>query len=198
MTMRSTIFAVAAATFVAASGAYAADMSVLPLEAGSERFGWTGAYAGLSAGYGWLEDVDYGQTPPFPDQGEDWIFGGHLGYLHSFGNFVVGAEAEAMRLDINYDVYDFITVENSYALKLRAGYAVDRFLFTGHAGAVYATTDFMGLKDWGWTAGVGVDYALTDNIVLGAQYTHYEFKQFDTSQIDAEMDLATLRIGYKF
>ncbi|KFB08437.1 outer membrane protein [Nitratireductor basaltis] len=198
MTMRSTFFAVAAASFIAAGGASAADIGALPLKAGSERFGWTGAYAGLSAGYGWLEDVDYAQTPPFPDEGEDWIFGAHAGYLHSFGNFVVGAEAEAMRLDINYEAYSFITVENSYAFKLRAGYAFDRFLLTGHAGAVYATTDFMGLEDWGWTAGAGIDYAVTDNIVVGAQYTHFEFEQFDTSMIDATLDLATIRIGYKF
>jgi outer membrane immunogenic protein len=198
MTMRSTFFAVAAASLIAAGGANAADMGALPLQAGSERFGWTGAYAGLSAGYGWLEDVDYQFPIPLEDEGQDWIYGAHAGYLHSFGNFVVGAEAEAMRLDIAYENFDFITVENSYALKLRGGYAFDRFLFTGHAGAVYATTNFMGLEDWGWTVGAGVDYAVTDNIVLGAQYTHYEFKQFDTSQIDATLDLATVRLGYKF
>ena len=147
------------------------------------RYGWTGFYVGGSAGYGWLEDVDYAPPPGFPnplyDQGDDYVFGGHAGYLYQYGNFVVGAEAEAIKLDITYDGFTFITFDNSYALKARAGYAFDRFLVSGHAGAVYAETNFNGLKDWGWAAGANIDYALTDNIIVGAQYTHYNFTEFD-------------------
>lgn len=167
-----------------------------------ERFGWTGVYAGLSAGYGWLKDVDYAPPPPFVgplhDKGEDWVFGGHAGYLYQFGNFVVGGEAEAMKLDITYEGFNFITIDYSAALKARAGVAWDRFLFSGHAGAVYASTNFNDLADWGWTAGANVDYALTDNWTVGAQYTHYDFTKFDGTQIDASINLVTARMGVKF
>jgi outer membrane immunogenic protein len=171
-------------------------------EISAERFGWTGAYIGASAGYGWLKDVDYAPAPPFVaplhDQGEDWVYGGYAGYLQQFGNFVVGAEAEAMKLDITYDNFNFITIKDSVALKGRAGYAWDRFLLTGHGGAVYARTNFMDLKDWGWTAGGGIDYALTDNLTVGAQYTHFDFSEFDGTKIDATIDLVTARVGIKF
>ncbi len=166
------------------------------------RFGWTGFYVGGSGGYGWLEDVDYAPPPGFPnplyDQGEDWVVGAHAGYLHQFGNFVAGAEAEAMRLDITYEGFNFITINNAFALKGRGGIAWDRFLFTGHFGGVYATTNFNGLKDWGWNAGVGVDYAVTNNIIVGGQYTYYDFTEFDGTQIDANIDLLTARVAYKF
>lgn len=183
--------------------ASAADLApeVSP-EINQERFGWTGFYAGGSAGYGWLEDVDYAPPPGFPnplyDQGEDWIGGGHAGYLYQHGNFVVGGEVEAMLLDITYEGFNFITIDNSVALKARLGYAIDRFLVSGHAGGAYVTTNFNGLKDWGWTAGANVDYALTNNLIVGAQYTYVGFTEFDGTKIDGNLDLLTARVAWKF
>lgn len=178
----------------------AADPAVIPSpDVNPARFfSWQGAYVGVAGGYGWLKDVDNSFTPPLHDQGKDWTFGGYGGYLAQFGDFVAGAEFEANRLDITYENFDFITIDNSYVVKARLGYAVDRFLLTGHAGGVYATTNFMGLKDWGWEAGVGVDYAVTDNVIVGAQYAHYGFNNFDGTQIDAKIDLVSARVGYKF
>ncbi|MGE0279333.1 MAG: outer membrane protein [Rhizobiaceae bacterium] len=179
--------------------AFAADPTVIAADTvDPARFGWDGAYAGLSIGYAWLKDTDDAFNPPLEDQGDDWNVGGHAGYLMQFGGLVVGAEVEATRLDIKYENFNFITVENSYALKGRAGYAIDRFLLSGHAGGVYATTNFMGLKDWGWTAGAGLDYAFTDNITVGAQYSHFAFDDFDGTLIDAKVDTVNARFGYKF
>ncbi len=176
----------------------AADPTVINADIDPARFSWQGAYVGVTAGYGWLKDIDYGFTPPLPDKGRNWNIGAYGGYLAQFGNFVAGAEFEANRLDIDYEFLSFITVENAYVVKARAGYAFDRFLVTGHAGGVYATTNFMGLKDWGWEAGAGIDYALTDNVTVGAQYSHYGFNNFDGTEIDAKIDLVSARVGYKF
>jgi outer membrane immunogenic protein len=186
----------AALALVATCGvAVSADLAESPSPA---RFGWDGAYVGLSGGYGWLQDTDYQFTPPLDDQGEDWIFGAHAGYLVGMGNFVIGAEAEATKLDIAYEGFDFITVEEAYAIKARAGFAIDRFLVSGNVGAAYLTTNFLGLKDWGWTAGAGVDYALTDLVTVGAQYSRYQFEEFDGTQIDGHVDAVTARVGLKF
>ncbi|MGE0503525.1 MAG: outer membrane beta-barrel protein [Rhizobiaceae bacterium] len=182
------------------SGAFAADPAIVvdaPAEPSPQRFGWDGVYFGASGGYAWLRDVDRQFNPPLEDQGEDWVFGGHIGYLFGFGNFVVGPEFEAMRLDIDYEVFNFITVDNSYAAKARFGYAWDRFLFTGHVGGVYATTN-VGLEDWGWTLGAGIDYAITDRLTVGGQYSRHIFKNFDGTQIDADVDVLTARFGVKF
>lgn len=193
------------AVLLLASTAQAADLKAADLEVidapnvDVRRFAqWEGAYAGVSAGYGWLRDVMKIPGNFVYDQGADWVVGAHAGYLLQFGNVVVGAEVEATRLDITYELASNITVENAYAAKLRAGYAVDRALLSAHAGGVYATTDFMGLKDWGWTAGFGADYALTDRVTIGAQYSHYKFKEFDGSVIDADVNLVTGRIGIRF
>lgn len=201
--MRTVLTGIAA--LLLASTAQAADLGGADLQVidapnvDVRRFSqWEGAYAGVSAGYGWLRDVAKATTPFVYDQGDDWVIGAHAGYLLQFGNVVVGAEVEATRLDIDYDLASFITVENAYAAKLRAGYAVDRVLLSAHAGGVYSTTNFMGLKDWGWTAGFGADYALTEKVTIGAQYSHYRFEDFDGSLIDADINLVTGRIGVKF
>lgn len=180
---------------VACGHAFAADPTV---GVDPARFGWQGAYVGIAGGYTWLKDVDNSFSPPIRDKGQDWLVGAYAGYLAQFGNFVVGGEAEANRLGVTYDLFNFITVENSYVVKARAGYAFDRFLVTGHAGGAYITTNFMGLKDWGWEAGAGVDYAVTDHLTVGAQYSHYGFTKFDGTLLDAHTDMLSGRVGYKF
>lgn len=185
-------------------GAMAADEVIeAPAEVDAARFSWTGPYAGLSVGYAWLKDVDYAPPAPlvgpFYDQGEDWNVGGYVGILYQFSNnLVVGAEIEATRLDIDYEALSFITVEHAITPKLRVGYAYDRFLVSGNIGGVYAKTNFAGLADWGLAAGIGVDYALTDNITAGLQYSHYRFEEFDGTQIDARINAIAARVGYKF
>jgi len=193
--MRSVIAALV--SVLAAGAAYGADAQPYP-NVDPIRFGWDGGYIGLGVGYGWLKDTDYQFTPPLDDEGQDVIAGIHAGYNWQYGNFVVGGELEALNLDLTYENFDFITIKHAIALKARAGYAWDRYLITGHAGGVWASTNFMGLKDWGWVAGGGVDYALTDEITVGAQYSHYEWKEFDGTLIDATIDKVTARVGLKF
>ena len=172
----------------------AADIE-LP-EATAAPLGWSGPYIGVSVGHGWLRDIDYSFAPPLRSSGEDVVFGAHAGYLHQFGPLAIGAEAEFSRLDINFEGFP-IDAEESVALKARGGLAIDRFLVTGHAGAAYATTN-IGLEDWGWVAGAGLDYTFTDNLVVGVSYDHMEFKQFDATLIDAELDLVKARVSLKF
>lgn len=187
------------AFLVAAGSASAADFDIIEApEIDAARFGWTGAYLGVSGGYGWLNDVDRSFVPPFADEGDDWVFGAHVGYLHQFGSFVVGAEVEYSYLDIRFERAPItIYAEDAVALKLRGGYDFGDFLVSAHGGAVYATTNIL-LQDWGWTLGANIDYALTENIVVGAQYTHFDFTEFDGTLIDARLDMLTARIGYKF
>ena len=152
-----TIIALFAATVLYGNSAFAADPDVITApDVDPARFGWTGGYMGMSAGYGWLKDVDRQFVPALHDEGQDWVFGAHLGYLLGYGNFVGGAEVEATRLDIDYELFNFITVKNAYAFKARAGVSWDRFLFTGHGGTVFTDTN-VNLKDWGWTYGDDVD-----------------------------------------
>jgi outer membrane immunogenic protein len=163
-----------------------------------QEFNWSGLYFGGSAGYGWLEDADHAFSPPLRDEGEDWIVGAHAGYMHQIGNFVAGVEAEAIRLDITYEGFDFITVDRTYLFKARGGVAIDRLLLSGHFGGVYADTNFMDLADWGKVAGAGIDFAFTDYFLTGISYDHMWFEEFDGTEIDADLDILRFRLSYKF
>jgi outer membrane immunogenic protein len=194
--MRVLIFA-GVLNLIGGTAVLAADLGPVSPEINPERFGWSGAYIGASVGYAWLSDANEGLVPPLEDQGDDWNIGGHVGYLQQFGSFVVGAEGEAQALDITYEVASFIKVNNAYTLKGRAGVAFDRWLITGHLGGSYLTTN-VGLHDWGWAGGAGIDYAITDHVILGAQYTHHWFDNFDGTLIDGHVDDVSARISYKF
>lgn len=174
----------------------AADLEPQAVPVEPTVFNWSGPYLGISGGYGWLEDADYAFSPPLRSSGEDWVLGLHAGYMHQFGSLVAGVEGDIARLDINFEGFP-IDAESSYAVKARAGYAIGRTLLSGHAGAVYATTN-IGLEDWGWIAGAGIDYAVTDNFVAGVSYDHMGFERFDGTAIDASLDLLRMRLSFKF
>ncbi|MEO0381650.1 MAG: porin family protein, partial [Pseudomonadota bacterium] len=74
---------------------------------------WTGGYAGVQLGYG---DVDGTGAA----DGDDVLFGVHLGYDYDFGTFVLGGELDYDGGDI--DLNGAATVDSVARLKLRAGY----------------------------------------------------------------------------
>jgi outer membrane immunogenic protein len=58
----------------------------------------------------------------------------------------------------------------------------------------------------GWTVGAGVDYALTDKFVVGAQYRYYDFgsEHYDGSadfvgrDQDTKLNTVGINLSYKF
>lgn len=109
-------------------------------------------------------------------------YGAFAGYRYQFdNNFVVGGEYNYLKSE-NVCGLDFET----HSIEGQLGYAMGKWLPYSAVG--YAKTDGQD----GWLAAVGADYAITDNILIGAKYTHYDY--------GAEMDQQTfsLRIGFKF
>ncbi|PSJ56086.1 outer membrane protein [Pseudaminobacter soli (ex Li et al. 2025)] len=157
---------------------------------------WSAPYFGISGGYGWLGDVDRSFAPPLRSSGDDVVFGAHAGYLHQFDAFVLGGEVEYMRLGINFEGFP-IDVENAASAKARVGFAFDRLLLTGHAGASHITTN-IGLKDWGWVAGAGADYLLSENIGAGVSWDHMQFNRFGGTLIDGQINLVKARVDFRF
>ena len=200
--------------------AFAADMGAeLPMTA--PGFDWTGYYAGLQAGYGWgSADIDSSGGAPFsasPDLHGGFV-GGHVAGLWQFDQAVLGAEA-----DLNYAPVDGATdigVGDSAGADLKwfgsvnakAGYAMDRVLVYGiggiavagieasrDAGAPIAETR----TSVGWTLGAGIDYALTDKFVVGAQYRYYDFRSEhfdipDDRDQDVKLHTVGVNLSYKF
>lgn len=203
--------------------AFAADLGTeLPMTA--PGFDWTGYYAGLQAGYGWgSSDISGTEGEPFsasPDLGGGFI-GGHVAGLWQFDQAVVGAVAE-----LNYASIDGSTElgpGNTFgtdikwlgSVNAKAGFAMDRFLLYGIGGIAFAGietsqnagTSFATTRtSVGWTVGAGVDYALTDQFVVGAQYRYYDFRSEHFDAPDAFVDrdqnvklnTVGINLSYKF
>jgi len=198
--------------------ALAADIgSDLPMTA--PGFDWTGYYAGLQAGYGWgPSDITGTQGAPFsaaPDVNGGFV-GGHVAGLWQFDQAVLGGEA-----DLNYASLSGTAdaapgnalgtdIKWFGSVNAKAGYAMDRVLLYGIGGVAFAgiETSQAAFADTrtstGWTIGAGVDYALGNNVVVGAQYRYYDFgkEHFDApdglSDRDQDVKLQTLGVNFSY
>jgi outer membrane immunogenic protein len=123
--------------------------------------------------------------------------GARLGYDWQFGSFVIGGLLEASYVDISDSVSAFSTTPASYtfsrdlnflgAARLRAGFATDSMLFYATGGAAYGdvdhkfattnavnsfTSDSNDSGLWGWQAGGGAEYRLSDSLSIGVEYIY--------------------------
>ncbi|WP_226550927.1 MULTISPECIES: outer membrane beta-barrel protein [Celeribacter] len=150
---------------------------------------WTGGYAGASLGYGWGDDA--------LDDADDMTYGIFGGYNYDFGQFVLGGELEYLGSEIENDTAN---LDDLTRLKLRAGYDAGPALIYGVVGAAYANADIGGqsYNDTGYTYGIGVDYAVTDSINVGAELLQNEFDEFDNSGTDLSATTLGARVSFKF
>ena len=215
--MRSLTLAGAGLLMLLSGATRAADLGVdLPVTA--PGFDWTGFYAGGQAGYGWgNSDITGNDGGPFsfkPDIDGGFV-GGHIAGLWQFDQAVLGAEAE-----LNYAAIDGTTdagpgfgtdVKWFGSVNAKAGYAMDRVLIYGVGGVAFAGIEtsqpaaFAQTRtSTGWTLGAGVDYAFSNNVVVGAQYRYYDFgkEHFDApdafSDRDQDVKLQTLGVNFSY
>jgi outer membrane immunogenic protein len=176
------------------------DESPAPKAASSDR--WTGAYAGLSLGYGLLWDSQDARA-----RGLD--FGGFAGYnIRVAGPIVGGLEAEFNHINREFDDKIGVYAKDVMSAKLRLGYAHDRFFAYGLVGAQHATSEvptFLSASgeaaDTTYMLGAGVDVAVTSKIALGAEYTRAVYHSFDfpptVIPIDVHIQRVNARLTYK-
>ncbi|MGQ4273298.1 outer membrane protein [Terrihabitans sp. B22-R8] len=196
----------------------AADMpKIAPLDIAVQRAGydWTGAYAGVNAGY------SLGEFGTFtPAEGSDsfsgnGVLGGfQIGYNRQLGSVVIGVEGDvqASGIDGSTSFPAGATTESQLSwfstVRGRVGYAFDRTLVYGTAGGAVAglETEAGGVSDdqtaWGLAAGAGVERALTDKLTLKAEYLYLDLqdKGVDTGVPDqnSEWDGHVMRFGANF
>jgi outer membrane immunogenic protein len=169
------------------------DESPAPSSASSER--WTGAYAGLAAGYALLWDSQNATA-----NGAD--YGGFIGYnVRIRGPIVGGLEAEYMHIGREFSDHIGVIANETFAAKLRVGYAHDRFFAYALAGAQHATSKvpfpWAGYRsvDSTYVLGAGVDVAVTDRIAIGAEYTRAFYKDFDKATLGFPLDVRVQRFN---
>lgn len=209
--------ALAAATLLAAAPAFAADLpqpypTKAPPVAVAPAFSWTGFYLGANTGYSWGSGK--GGISDLDPQG--WLGGGQVGFNYQFGNNVVlGAEADLQGSNITDSAIDGVWDPRSKmdyfgTVRGRIGYAFDNVMpyFTGGLawGHNEITNRDLGISSdnthVGWTVGGGLEYALSNNWTVKAEYLYMDLGDEYYSSIgeDAGLKTSTARIGvnYKF
>jgi outer membrane immunogenic protein len=156
-------------------------------------FSWRGFYAGLHAGV--ATGNTQGEIGPFSSDYEmnGALYGAQVGYLGQWGNVVAGIEGTYSGSNVQGSdagcalvIFDCRRDVNWLATAVgRAGVAYDRVLLYGLAGVAWADVDteirvlnhpFLSGGDThvGWTAGFGVEWALSNRVSARIEYAHID------------------------
>lgn len=180
----------AAAMFVAASASAPAWA-----EGMASTHDWTGFFVGADVGY--RSDGTHVNIPLYPADFSlhaDGITGGiRAGYNHQMGNVVLGVDGSLGISDVSGRQFSGGPVGELYRVEeknlngsigARLGYAVDKFLLFARGGWAFTKlkTQYEPLAGGvqsananGWTAGAGVEYALTENLSAHAEFRHTDY-----------------------
>jgi outer membrane immunogenic protein len=169
---------------------------------------WSGPYAGVVLGYG----VGTTDTAPASIDTNGVLGGAFVGYNLQSGPVIYGGE-----VDMGYNWMDGssggTTTKSGLdgSLRARLGYAVtDNVMIYGTAGGAATrmeVSDAAGSDSntmYGWTAGVGADAMLTDQVFARAEYRYVDFgsKTFNTGSgaqsVDANQNRFMVGLGMKF
>ncbi len=173
-----------------------ADSEAAPLKSSDFSNRWTGAYAGITVSYTMLEDNA-------PAEAHGVVVGGFAGYnMAIMQNFIAGFEVEYSHMGLEFDDGSGVAGHDSLSLRMRGGYAFDRFFVYGLIGAERstATAPFApGFKfaDTALVYGGGIDVAVTDRIALGVEYTRSSYKEFDFPTFPIPVDVTTQKINMR-
>jgi outer membrane immunogenic protein len=169
-------------------------------------FTWSGLYMGLQVGYAWArDDTDFTTLDPAAPffsadtRPQGVIGGGHVGYNLQIAQWVVGLEGTVDGTSLNKTVVltgipvlsvgSRETVQGS--IRARLGVAFDRVLLYGTGGAAFAgitnaysigfpffLSETISKTRAGWTAGGGIEYAVTNNWSIRAEYRYSDFGRY--------------------
>ncbi|MGE0241907.1 MAG: outer membrane protein [Parvibaculaceae bacterium] len=194
----------AALTFGAAGYASAADY----VEPGPTCGAWSGLYVGAHAGYLWGNGKGDSDDIPAIDANVDpdgFIGGALLG-----GNFQADCLVFGLEGDVGFGDVDGRDNDIGFAgagaeadmdwnghIRARLGYSLGEvmpFVAGGLAVAgIDVDSDFGGDKNthWGWTIGGGLDWAVSEQFIIRAEYLYddYGSKTYNIDDIDVDGDL---------
>ena len=196
---------------------------------------WTGFYVGGTVGAvgghdtvtnapgnGWLDG-------PVNNNAVGVIGGLEAGYNWQISQLVLGIEGDVSGSSLNRSVSapalgPFVTdtfssrLNSLGTIRGRLGWVFDRMLLYGTGGVAFANlrdqlvdtsnpfTATPGSSLTGWTAGGGIEYALTDHWTAKAEYLHVGFAQRTVTSSDPSyifnfkdsLDIGRVGINYKF
>ncbi|VFU07226.1 outer membrane protein [Methylocella tundrae] len=189
-------------------------------------FTWSGLYLGGQIGYAWGTSALSAWGPGYSISGVTYnpngvLGGAHVGYNLQFNQVVLGVEGDVDGTGISKS-YGFgpvtygtqIPVEGT--IRGRLGFALDHALFYVAGGAAFASVtnnyqSFLGYNSIGksvagWTIGGGVEYALTNNWSVRAEYrymdlgssTDYTFVTGPGAGVNHALTTNDVRVGFSY
>jgi outer membrane immunogenic protein len=175
-------------------------------------YNWTGAYIGLSGGYGWGTS-DFG--PPLSSGSlntQGGLVGGTIGYNYQIGQTVLGLEGDGSWSGIsgsgNCGGVSCSTRNNWLATaRGRLGLAFDRFMpyVTGGAAFGDIKTSVAGFPDatstkTGWTAGGGIEAAIAGPWTAKLEYLYVDLGRggLNPAGADASFKTNIVRAGINY
>jgi outer membrane immunogenic protein len=220
---------VALVALAAASSASAADLPARMYTKApvSPAYDWSGYYVGVFGG-GAFSNHNLSSAAGTANYGDTGgLVGGDVGYNWQSGNTVLGVEGDVAWFGVkSNDSFalgpnDETSLRWAATVRARAGFAVDRFLlfFTGgwaygdqkhvNTDPVLGGVDRFTFDNSGWTAGGGLEYALTPNLTSKVEYRYYSFGNFSRGgsitpngqlpyTVDSTYSTVTVGLNYKF
>jgi outer membrane immunogenic protein len=148
-----------------------------PGPAVSPGFTWSGPEVGALLGYGWGQS----KLGSASSSADGVTGGGYAGYNFATANFLFGLEGDITGSAMSGGNSGF-TVSNPWngTLRGRAGFTFDRFLLYGTGGFAFGDVKVSnaGSSDsvvqGGWTAGLGAEAAVTNNVVARVEYRYMD------------------------
>jgi outer membrane immunogenic protein len=193
------------AFLAASSHAMSADVETTP-----ETYDWSGLYVGVYGGYTNYNSTILGVENSF----DGFDIGGIIGGNYQMDQFVFGLEGDIGYTDASGTFAAPIahTQETglNYAIRARAGYAIDSSLLFIQGGAAWteynASAGGASILDdtvMGFQIGAGFEHAVSQNLTLRFDGLYTDYEQTDNISLAAagfDSDNFTARIGvnYKF
>jgi outer membrane immunogenic protein len=148
---------------------------------------WGGFYAGGQVGYG------DGSTGGVDFDGA--LGGAHVGYNFDLGGYVLGVELDGDLGKLELD--NGSEIDRIIRLKGRAGVDMGQTMLYATAGVARARLDdgSSTTSDNGYFGGLGVDYAVTDSVIVGGELLQHRFDNFGGG---SSVDATTLRAKVSF
>jgi len=168
-------------------------------------FDWSGLYVGVIGGYSLVDfrDEVYGA---YGDIARGASVGGKIGYNYVLGSskIILGIEAEYDKAFVIGDTAFWdITYYKNYSTSYmgRIGFDLDSYMPYIVAGRSTGglTYDTWSTVDYpGWTAGIGTEIALTNNLVGRVEYRYSDFGYTDDFGYSLHLLDSTVRFGLNY
>jgi outer membrane immunogenic protein len=197
-----------------ANWASPAVAAAYPTKAPAIAVGWTGAYVGVHAGYGWgsyEEATNAGVLDSLDPKGG---FGGiQSGFNWQLSrNWLVGIEADSswgsLRAGPSLIPNGNVDIDAMGTVRARLGYTMNNVMIYGTGGLAWAHVDYVNtvgdVRDQyhlGWTAGVGVEYAINARWTAKLEYLYVDFGTIseNTGPVSfASLDVHTIKLGLNY